>query len=370
MIATATILMFPAVVYLLFIGWLAFRLRKGLKAGDPIDCATPLVSVLVAARNESVTIRRLIKSLAAAEYPRDRFRIILSDDHSSDQTAEHAQDEAARQGVHLVVCQPEGLGKRAALDEALRRTTDPWLAFTDADAAVGAGWLREMAAHTARNNVVMVLGRIDMKPTHNWLASVQTAEYQSIAAMTAATALAGMPVMANGASMLVRADVYKKAVAGGFQKGYRSGDDMFLLQYVKQNYGSAAIAFQPSAAGGVSIDPESTLSVFLRQRVRWVSKTGGYTDRAILAVSWLVGLVGLTIIGSVGLALFNPYYWWITVMLYGLKSMADAPLLVIWSRQSQSFRHLAVWFLPLQLIYPFYSVGVVVAGLFIRPVWR
>lgn len=370
MITAATLLMFPAVVYLVFLWWLAFKLQKGLKAGTAGGYEPTSVSVLIAARNESGTIRRLIKSLAAGHFQPNRFRVILADDHSSDQTTAWAQDEAARQRINLTVCHPEKHGKRAALDEALSKTTDPWLAFTDADVTVNPGWLFQMTASTARKKIVMVLGRVDMDPTGGWFAKMQAAEYQSIAAMTAATAVAGMPVMANGASMLVRSDIYKQAVASGFQRGHRSGDDMFLLQFIKRHHGSKAIAFQSATEGSVVIDPEPTFGSFLRQRLRWVSKAGGYTDPAIITVSLLVALVGLSILCSMVVALLTPGFWWITASLYGLKTLADAPLLLIWSGHVRTRRLITSWFLPLQLLYPFYSVGVAVAGKLIRTAWH
>ncbi|HOH47560.1 MAG TPA: glycosyltransferase, partial [Candidatus Cloacimonadota bacterium] len=42
------------------------------------------ISVIIAARNEAENLPRLLGSLAALDYPRDLFEIVLVSDHSTD----------------------------------------------------------------------------------------------------------------------------------------------------------------------------------------------------------------------------------------------------------------------------------------------
>ena len=46
----------------------------------------PFVSIIIAARNEEKNIGKCIKSLITQTYPRNKFEIIITDDHSTDQT--------------------------------------------------------------------------------------------------------------------------------------------------------------------------------------------------------------------------------------------------------------------------------------------
>ena len=48
----------------------------------------PFVTVIVAARNEEAVIGRCVDAILASDYPTDRFEVIVSDDDSSDATAE------------------------------------------------------------------------------------------------------------------------------------------------------------------------------------------------------------------------------------------------------------------------------------------
>lgn len=369
-------MVFLAVLFIPLAAYLCLMLRlariTGKKPAGPsaTDPGTIPVSIVVAARNESSEIRGLISSIAAQQYPAGQYEIILSDDHSTDGTAELAINEARKHRVTLSVCTPRLEGKRAALNEALQQVSHQWIAFTDADCRPGYRWLEGLTRLAVDEKVVLVLGTTDMEPAGGWFGQMQAAEYQSIAAMTAATAFAGMPVMANGASMLVRADVYRQAVADGYQKNQLSGDDMFLLQYIKQNYGTGSVAFQHNKESAVTISPEPSWKAFARQRRRWVSKAGGYTDPAIRKVAALVAINGICIVTAITTAIINSSLWWLPVALYAVKSLADMPLLFLWTRHTRRMRLMAAWFIPLQVIYPFYSTCFGLTGLITKTRWR
>ncbi len=46
----------------------------------------PFVSIIIAARNEEKKIGKCIKSLISQTYPENKFEIIITDDHSTDNT--------------------------------------------------------------------------------------------------------------------------------------------------------------------------------------------------------------------------------------------------------------------------------------------
>ncbi len=96
---------------------------------------TPLVSIILPARNEAHQIGRCLQSLLRQDYP--RFEVIVVDDCSDDdtsaivsQSAEGDRDLTLVQGVPL----PEGwMGKAHAAYQGYRRAAGQWLLFTDAD---------------------------------------------------------------------------------------------------------------------------------------------------------------------------------------------------------------------------------------------
>ncbi len=95
----------------------------------------PLLSVIVAARNEEKQLRSSILSQLRQSYKKAEW--ILVNDRSSDATGK-IMDELAHQDPRINVIHitdlPEGwLGKNNALYQGALRSSGKWLLFTDAD---------------------------------------------------------------------------------------------------------------------------------------------------------------------------------------------------------------------------------------------
>jgi len=110
---------------------------SGLRRLEPVeaDADTPMLSIVVPARNEERTIARCVRSLLAQRLP--RFEVIVVDDRSTDATAA-ILDELARADARLRVVRgaalPEGwVGKPWALVQGAAHARGEWLLFTDAD---------------------------------------------------------------------------------------------------------------------------------------------------------------------------------------------------------------------------------------------
>jgi len=103
--------------------------RKPL-AQSPL-AALPLISVIVAARNEESVIEDKLRNLLASAYPGDKMEILVGSDGSSDRT-----DEIVRrfhgQGVGLLSF-PEHIGKSAIQNGLVKLASGLILVFTDAD---------------------------------------------------------------------------------------------------------------------------------------------------------------------------------------------------------------------------------------------
>jgi chlorobactene glucosyltransferase len=113
----------------------------------PEDIPTPLISVIIPARNEANNIRRCVEALLAQTYT--NFEVIVVDDRSTDSTPEilsHILDsvEMARMMPDLRVIQgtalPSGwVGKTHALAQGAAQAStglnpeESWLCFLDAD---------------------------------------------------------------------------------------------------------------------------------------------------------------------------------------------------------------------------------------------
>jgi chlorobactene glucosyltransferase len=135
---TVAILVFALVVWLcisilVILSYLSAPFLN--KSRGKVPKNTPLVSILVPAKDEEYNIKSCIKSLLAQDYP--NFEVIVIDDRSKDRTYEIAK-EYERTSSHLKVVQikalPQGwTGKSHALDEGVKFAKGEILLFVDAD---------------------------------------------------------------------------------------------------------------------------------------------------------------------------------------------------------------------------------------------
>lgn len=135
---------FFALTAALALGWLYaalllfywFRRMPWLQDTEPLpdeDC--PMISLLVAARNEKEKIRGAIETWLALDYP--KLEIIIVNDRSTDSTGAIIDELAARDNRIKVIHNHElpggWLGKSHAITRAYEHSTGEWLLLTDAD---------------------------------------------------------------------------------------------------------------------------------------------------------------------------------------------------------------------------------------------
>ena len=115
--------------------WRARRSRSLDEEPAEITGETPLVSVVIPARNEERNIRRCVESALASAYP--ALEVVVVDDHSSDDTGAIVADLAARDPRLSVVTPPPlppgWFGKQWACDAGARVARGTIVAFLDAD---------------------------------------------------------------------------------------------------------------------------------------------------------------------------------------------------------------------------------------------
>lgn len=106
----------------------------------------PIVSLLVAAKNEEAVIGNLVKTLCNQDYPEERYEVWVIDDNSTDQTSvllEHLGREYDQLKVLRRSSEASG-GKSGALNQVLPLTRGEILAVFDADAQVPSDLLRRV----------------------------------------------------------------------------------------------------------------------------------------------------------------------------------------------------------------------------------
>jgi 1,2-diacylglycerol 3-beta-glucosyltransferase len=139
----------------------------------------PLVSILVAAKNEATVIERLAHSLMTIDYPPQRLDVWLIDDHSTDGTSDR-MDALAAEYEHLQVVHRSADavgGKSGALNEVWPQTRGSLLLVFDADAQVSSDCLRQLVPMFYQSSIGAVqLRKAIANDTQNFWTRSQVAE--------------------------------------------------------------------------------------------------------------------------------------------------------------------------------------------------
>lgn len=174
--------------------------------GDKSDI--PTVAIVIPARNEADYLSRCLQALALQDYPADHIEIILSDNGSTDATAEIARTH----GIN-VLHHPQGrVG--AVRNSGARATSSQILAFVDADCVTHTNWLSAAVSALATPGVGVAGGGYLADPRGTW---VQHAWAPTRPAPTAE--VAALP----GGSIVVERELF--SALGGFNEQLSAGED-------------------------------------------------------------------------------------------------------------------------------------------------
>ena len=328
------------------------------------------VSVLIAARNEGKNIEKLLQSLYNQSFSKEKFEVIIVDDHSTDETSDISENfKVLHPEMKLKVLKATGSGKKQAISQALHAAENEIVMVTDADCELPERWIESMVGYFVEKDLKMLLGPVLLSPANTLFEKLQVLEHLSLIASTAGSAAIGMPVMCNGANMM-----YDREAALGVEK-YRtdmkiaSGDDMFLMEQFLKHYGSKTIGFLLDNEAIVKTATMPNLKAFFRQRTRWTSKTKAYTNWKIIATALIVLMFNLSIVFFFVAGFFMRVFWVFYVLYVILKAFIDFPIL----RKITNFmkqQKLMLWMFPLEFVYPFYVVFTAFSGLFANVKWK
>lgn len=122
---------------------------------DEALATAPIVSLLVAAKNEEAVIGRLVKTLCSLDYPAHRYEVWVIDDNSTDKTPVLLEQLAKQYPQLRVFHRPPGSGggKSGALNQVMTLAKGEIIAVFDADAQVPADLLRRVLPLFERQEV-------------------------------------------------------------------------------------------------------------------------------------------------------------------------------------------------------------------------
>jgi biofilm PGA synthesis N-glycosyltransferase PgaC len=347
------LLLIPLVPYLFILLKIYRNLSKINKFSYGINPGVK-VSVIIPCKNESSRIGNILQDLAGQNYPENEFEVIVVDDNSTDNTTGIA---TAFKGIsHFQILRNKHEGKKMAIRTGTEAATGELIITTDADCRAGKKWVSSVASFYNMYKPDLIICPVSLESGHSFPGKFQELEFLALQGITAGSAAGNKSTMCNGANLAFRRSTYHNHSAN-LQYDINSGDDIFLLQSIKKEEGSD-IRWLESEDSMVTTSKADTLSGFLAQRKRWISKISAYSDRFTV----LLGIVTfVTIISEIALlisSLFNIGYLFPYIIFFVLKSVPDFLILKNTATRYHK-KELMKWFLPSRLIYPFYVLLVV-----------
>ncbi len=331
-----------------------YRSLRGIKPYFVSNNPGIFVSVIIACRNEENNLPFLLKDISEQDYPPGLFEVIVVDDNSSDRTYAIA---AAFSGIqNLRAYKNKGKGKKSAIRTGTKTASGELIVTVDADTGMKAGWLRTIASFYEHNRPEMIICPVILEVSGGgFFRRFQELEFLGLQGITAGSAEAGDPLMCNGANLAFTSGAFQKH-GNNLHDELASGDDVFLLHNIKSE-SCSVIRWLESEEATVKAAAASTIRAFLRQRARWISKAGFYTDHStkITAAATLTAV--LLQLGTMTASFADNRFILLAGAVLFLKSIPDY-LILRNTATRYNKRSLLRWFVPSQLVYPFYVIAV------------
>lgn len=293
----------------------------------------PLVSILIAARNEERTILDCLQAITQQNYPSEAVEVLIGNDQSTDQTATLVEQFIAERPLfHLInITQNRAglVGKANVLAQLIQRARGQLLFFTDADTQVPPDWIAEMSRQFSDKKKVGIVTGVTLPEGPKLFHKLQTIDWLYNLTLTHLLSTMGIPITAMGNNMTVSRDAYD--AFGGYESlPFSVVEDYTLFQaIVTKGYSFRNLLNEQVLA---QTQPVDTFQLFLQQRKRWMR---GATDLPIwmvisLYVQYLAGPL-LLLIGwftpalAIGLYLAK-LFMQTTVISFGLSRLRRTSL--------------------------------------------
>lgn len=323
------------------------------------------VSIIIAARNEEDNIAVCLEDLCKQDYHSGNFEIIVVDDHSTDNTISEVQKIIHRNtNINLVNLaeQHSSKGKKDAIASGVKQARGKLIITTDADCRFNRQWLSCIVKYYSQHQPVMISAPVAFLPQNSVGSKFMELDFISLVTAGAGALGLNKPLMCNGANLAFRRDVFLELKPFQESEKWASGDDMFLMQNIREKYGSQAIHFLKSSGAIVKTKAPAGVKEFIMQRIRWGSKTRAYPGSFTAMVAAIVFLNSLLLLCGTILLVFSSALILPVLAGWFLKISSDALLLY----QGCTFfqrRRLLIWFIPFQIMYVLYiTLGALLAG--------
>jgi len=316
------------------------------------------VSVLIAARNEERNIRQCLELILAQDYPPSMFEVLVVDDQSDDYTPDIVEEikdprvKMMRLGVYKRTT-IQG-SKKKAIAYGVNHATGDLIITTDADCKMGPKWISTIVSAYEKNPFTLLILPVEIIGDQTTLGIFQSLDSMSTFFIQKSSHDAGFFQLGSAANLAFKRKVFLETDPYDDNMQIASGDDMFLIKKINQQYKGTTLALK-SAEAIVQTNPVQSISDLFSQRLRWASKLKkAGTAKLMLTSVFVWWSKSLSIMAPVFLYfLGNQVLFYSSIALLLLHWVLDFTILY----NATGFfnkRKLMWYFIPMEILYFFY----------------
>lgn len=261
----------------------------------------PSVTVIVPCFNEENTISKTILSLLALDYPKNKLKILIVDDGSTDNSWSIIKRFKKYQQIELY--HKENGGKHTALNFGLEKTTSELVGCLDADSFVDPQTLKKIVIYFENKTVMAVTPAIKAYESKNVIQLMQKAEYNLSIFIRRVFSFIDSLFITPGPFSIYRKDVFTNL--GGYRKAYHTEDLEIALRMQSNHY-----KIENAHTATVYTVTPNTLKELYAQRLRW---TCGFlkniVDYRFLLFRYKYGTLGILVLPFSILSIFGALYF-------------------------------------------------------------
>jgi cellulose synthase/poly-beta-1,6-N-acetylglucosamine synthase-like glycosyltransferase len=258
------ILVFLSVYVQVFflITFLENRKRIVTRSGATVLSDYPAVTITIPCWNEEETVAKTVNSLLGVNYPKDKLKVFLIDDGSTDTTWQEIKKFESHPNVEIF--QKKNGGKHTALNLGLEKSSTEFFGCLDADSIVDPESLVRLMSYFEKDKEVMAVApSVTVNDPKNFIQYAQKAEYHMGVYFKKMLGLLGAINVTPGPLTVFRRKVFDDL--GPYRHGHSTEDMEIAYRMQKHRY-----KIEHCHDAYVFTNTPTTLRKLYRQRLRWI----------------------------------------------------------------------------------------------------
>lgn len=311
------------------------------------------ISLVIPFRNEAENLPKLLDSISKLRSkPKE---IIFVNDHSEDNSIEILKKSSL--SIDILHLDAGIFGKKQALHKGIQHADCEYILTWDADIEIPSTYFEVIAKQSASDLLILPV----KMQAFSFLGFFASLDYYFLNAISFACGKFSQNIVASGANLLLKKDLYFSYCETKKTHQFASGDDAFLLQFAKEN--GAKISSVIDSGLCVKTDSPSNTQNFIQQRLRWIGKSKAVGDK----FAFLIGILGVLYQVSYVVLLLNYPSFWEMILLSKIlvETLIFLPFVF-------KIKHgITLLFVPFfSLIYLIYILVVGVASILFKVEWK